>query len=156
MTTLISASKNDFLLGEHPVNLHVETTEWLSDIEFCKTELAFLCKLLNKVLFSTGNIRKINELDMIDKKIKVFKEKTLKEIHDSVISHEQHLASLDENAFAQEANVIKQEHYKTSMSVKAFMSSVKKVKKEIFDFVEGQMKQSKKIAKDFEEGNLTL
>jgi hypothetical protein len=155
MTTLIPVPKNDFLLQEHPVNMHEETMEWLSELEFCKTELAFLSKLLNKALFNTGSIRKISELDMLDKKIKVFKEKTLKEIHDSVIRHELHLASLDENAFAQ-AYLIKQEHNKKSMSVKAFMSSVKRVKKEIFDFVERQMKQSKKIAKDFEEGNLTL
>ena len=156
MTRLIAPSKNDFLLQEHPVNMHVEAREWLSELEFCKTELAFLNKLLNKAFLSAVSIKKINALDIIDKKIKVFKEKMLKEILDSVILHEQHLASLDENSFAQDAHVINQEHNKTSMGVKAFMSSVKKIKQEIFDFTEGQMKQSKRIAKDFEEGGITL
>ncbi len=156
MTTLISTPKNDFLLQEHPVNMHEETMEWLSELKFCKIELAFLNKLLNKAFLSSVSIKKINALDELDKKIKVFREEMFKEIYDSVISHEQHLALLDENAFAQDAHVIKQEHNKMSTSVNAFMGSVKKVKKEIYDFVEGQMKQSKKITKDFEEGNLTL
>lgn len=156
MTTLISASKNDFLLQEHPVNMHEETMEWLSELEFCNTELEFLNMLLNKASLNRVSIKKLNDLDVLDKKVKLFRRKTIREINDSVTEHENHLSSLDENAFAQDAHLIKQEHTKMNMSVKAFMGTVRKVKKEIFDFVEAQMKLSKKISKDFEEGNLAL
>ena len=156
MTKLISAPNSDFLLQEHPVNMHMETTEWLSDFEFCKTELAFLTNLLKKVFLNANNKRKISEATLLEKKVKLFSEKTLKALHDSVIEHEQHLASLDENAFAQDASVIKKEHEKKKFSVKAFMGSVKKIKKEVFDFFEVQMKQTKNIIKEFEEGSMSL
>ena len=156
MTTLISAPTNDFLLQEHPVNMHVETTDWLSELEFCKTELAFLTNLLKKVFLNANNKRKISEAASLEKKVKLFSEKTLEVLHDSVIKHEQHLASLDENAFAQDEHVIKKEHEKKKLSVNAFMGSVKKVKKEVFDFFEVQMKQTKNIIKEFEEGSMSL
>lgn len=156
MKKLISTAKSTYLLTEHPVNMHVETTDWLSDIEFCKTELAFLAKLQNRVFLNANNKRKINQATALDKKIKLFREKTLLKIHDSIIKHENHLASLDENAFTQDRHVIAEEHKKHKLSVNAFMGSVKKIKKEVFDFIEMQMVQSKKAIKEFEEGSITL
>lgn len=156
MTKLISAPTNEFLLQEHPVNMHVETTDWLSELEFCKTELSFLTNLLKKVFLNANNKKRMSEAASLEKKVKLFSEKTLKELHGSVIKHEQHLASLDENAFAQDESVIKKEHGKEKLSVIAFMGSVKKVKKEVFDFFEVQMKQTKKIISEFEEGSMCL
>lgn len=156
MTKLISSPTNDFLLQEHPVNMHVETTDWLSELEFCKTELSFLTNLLKKVFLNANNKRRISEATSLEMKVKLFSEKMLKELREAVIKHEQHLASLDENKFAQDEQVIKEEHERKKLSVNEFMGSVKKVKKEVFDFFEVQMKQSKNSIKEFEEGSMSL
>jgi hypothetical protein len=139
MSTLIESPKSDYLLQPHPSDLHNEATEWISDLEFCKTELIFLNKLLDKSFLKTKGKERLADLLAFEKKIRFFRANTLKSIHSEVIVHERHLASLDENVFAQDEQSIREEHERINTSVNAFMGTVRKIKKEIFDFVEKEL-----------------
>lgn len=143
MTTLIERPKSDYLLMPHQADLHEDAMEWLSDLEFCKTELSFLNKLLDKSFLRVKGAQKLSELLAFEKKIRLFRSNSIKNIHDRVVHHEQRLEELDENMFAQDEQEIREDHKKINADVMTFMGNVKKIKKEIFDFVEKELKQLK-------------
>jgi hypothetical protein len=156
MKKLIAPAKSNFMLQVGHDYLHHETTEWLSELEFCKTELSFLTKLLDKAFLRVRGKLKVNELTEIEKKVKSFRTKTLKLLHDGIIAHEQHLGALDELTFKQDEESTREEHRKYSSAMKEFTLSIKEIKKEIFEIVETQVKLVKKVANDYEDGTLAL
>src|SRR4051812_1728233 len=106
MATLISSANNHFLLQPHPVNMHDETIEWLSEMEFCKTELIFLTRLLNKSFLKAMTKKEISSVTLLGKRTHTFYQKTWKQLYDSIVVHEKHLASLDENSFSFDEKII--------------------------------------------------
>ena len=144
MTTLVAPVKTDHLLPAAPEHLHQDATEWLSDLEFCRTELSFLIKLLDKTFLRVRGTQRLDDLSILEKKVRALRAKPLKQLHDAVILHEQHLASLDLDEFSLNRQSIVEEHAKHELGVTAFMRTIKKIKKEIFDFVEAEIKTSSK------------
>ena len=86
----------------------------------------------------------------------MFRERTLRQISKEIISHEVKLSLLDINKFAADEKALIREHKKQGMGVRAFRGAIRKIKGELYSFVEGQMRQVKKIKNDYEEGHLTL
>jgi hypothetical protein len=140
METLLTPPDKEYLLQTGLSDLHHEATEWLSELEFCKTELTFLNKLLDKFFLKTKGSQKISELTNIEIKIKAFRNKTLKNLHQAIISHEQHLGVLDEILSEQDEESIREEHRKYDTDIKNFMNDIKKIKKELFAFVGTELK----------------
>jgi hypothetical protein len=140
METNVEFTKNKYLHKADLNELHADTIEWLSDLEFCKTELSFLFKLLDKYFLRVRGDEKLNELFILESRVKSFRTEILKDLFEEINNHEKHLASLDENMFTNDEQSIRDEHEKYTLSIKAFMGSVKKVKKYLFDFVEIELK----------------
>lgn len=156
MAKLLTQAKGDFLLMEHPVNMHEEVTQWISELEFCNTELLFLQNLLNRYFLQISVKKRIEEFKILESKLKTFHTKYFREFHDAVLRHEHDLSELDKDIFSQNGKTIQKAHKKHKLGMTAFMGSVKKIKKEIFTFIEKQLKEVKNITKGFEDGTLTL
>jgi hypothetical protein len=142
MTILLSPATSDYLLEPAPDHLHQDATEWLSDLEFCKTELSFLNKLLDKTFLRSSATQMQNDLAALDNRVKFFRTVSLKKLHDEIINHERRLAVLDEDVFSMDRESIIKEHEKQEVAVNTFMETVKKLKKEIFAFVEQEIKSA--------------
>jgi hypothetical protein len=156
MTKLLTPANSNFLLMEHPVNMHGEVIQWVSELEFCNVELRFLKKLLRKYFLNTGSKKKLAVFYTFELKLKKFHEKNYKQMYDAVVVHEHQLSELDKDKFSQNQNKIINQHKKHKLGVTAFMESVKKIKLELYDFVEKQMIERKKIINGYEEGTITL
>lgn len=156
MAKTLSNSGQNFLLQEGLNYLHKQTTDWLSELEFYGTEFIFFTKLLDKAYLRTGSSKKSAELNLIFQKLKSFRVEMLQKLADTLSLHERHLASLDLNVFAQNEYAIRQEHEQCRHDMIALTDSIRKIKKEIFNIVEKQLKQINKISKGFEEGSIVL
>jgi hypothetical protein len=135
MTNLLSPAKSNFLLEVDLLHLHQETTEWLSELEFCKIELLFLQNLITKVGKKIMDTRKIIDLSALEKRIMTFQDHDLKKLHNEVIIHERNLSSLDENSLSQNEQSIRQDHKDFKAEISGFMSELRAFKKELFDKV---------------------
>ena len=142
METLLQKPKLETLLQTGIDDLHHDTMDWLNELEFCTTELSFLNKLLDKYFLRIKGSQQITDLSKLDTKVNAFRNKTLNVLYQEINSHEKHLAELEERRFIQDEQSIREEHKKFGSDVKAFMADVKKIKKEIFDFVEKELKST--------------
>lgn len=156
MEKLLASPKNNYLLMAHPINMHEEVLLWLSELEFCNIELQFLKKLLHKHLFTTPSKKKLNAYYALELKLKKFHESNFKKMHNAVLLHEHHLSEMDKDKILPGNMSIAKEHAKHKLGVNAFMGSVKKIKSELFSFVEKQLRDKRKISNGFKEGTLTL
>lgn len=139
MTKLITPSKNEYQLQIGLNTLHAETIEWLSEIEFGKTELSFLNKLLDKYFLRIEDTARLSALFDLDKRLKGFKLNDLKLLHKVMVMHENRLDALDENMFSQDEQMVRDEHATIKLKAEVFTDNIKKIKREIFDFVEREI-----------------
>lgn len=133
-----------FILPAHPVNMHNDVVNWISELEFCELELAFFRKLLKQNNFYTASNKKQISYYSLALKIKRFQEKNLKSVFKDVIKHEHRLSELDKNKIVSDEKALAKEHKKYALGVKAIDGSVKKIKKELFTFIEKQLTKKKK------------
>ncbi len=140
METLLVPQKSAYLKKESLLGLHQTCVWWLSELEFCKTEFSFLNKLLDRYFLRMKSATQLAALMNMEKKVRLFRTKTWKIIHTHVVHHEHMLTALDENMFAQDEQYIRDEHQKLMAVVQAFMDQVRELKKEIFRFVETEVK----------------
>lgn len=143
METLLIPQKSAYLKKESLLGLHQTCVWWLSELEFCKTEFSFLNKLLDRYFLRMKSSAQLAELAKMEKRVRLFRTKTWKIIHTQVVHHEHMLTALDENMFAQDEQYIRDEHQKLMTVVQAFMDQVRELKKEIFRFVESEVKIAK-------------
>ena len=143
MTKLLSPAKKMFLLMEHPVNMHDELTQWISELEFCKTELLFFQKLLNKYFLKISVEKKIGKFNILENKLKKFQNDKFYKIYDALIAHEHQLSDLDKDKFSTLEKLITIEHKKHKTDFVTFMNNMKVIKVEIFDFIENVIRAGK-------------
>jgi hypothetical protein len=143
MTSLLTAAKNEYLLEQGHNYMHDETISWLSDLEFCRTELAFLTRLLDKTFLRVKSAQKISDLIQLEKKVKTFRMMSVKALHDEVVNYERELSLLDENKFLKKKQSFFNEHEKHELAINRFMNEVKEMKMEVFKFVETEIKSEK-------------
>ncbi|HRH65005.1 MAG TPA: hypothetical protein PLU53_01780 [Bacteroidia bacterium] len=144
MTNLLTEAKSDYLLQTGISELHYEVTQWINEIEFYKTELFFLNKLLDRYLLRISNSEKVNAMLDLEKKVKSFRTGTLKKMIAAITEHEAELAKLDDNDLSQDEQRIREEHKEHKLAVKELAGNVKKLKIDIFSFVENLVKQTAK------------
>jgi len=142
MKSLLTPAKSTYLLEQGPDYLHQETTEWLSELEFCKTELSFLAKLLDKAFLRVSDAQKLSDLASLEKKVKAVRTLTLQTVQEEVIKYERILSRIDQDQFFMNKQSMMGQHLLNAQKVKDFMSTVRKIKAEIFKTVEQQLKQA--------------
>lgn len=153
MTKLLTPATNAYLLEPAPQHLHSEALEWLSDLEFYKTEIIFLTKLLDIAFLRVTSDENLKLLKALEKKVRSFREQTLDDLHQRVTEHEKHLSELDEDLFKKNKPKVDEEHHNRYKEFVAFAEEIKELKKEIFTLVEVQMKRSKQASMDVANGN---
>ena len=139
MTALLSQAKNDYLLQVGIDYLQHESIEWISELDFAETELSFLSNLLNKAFLFTKDDQKINELNILEGKVLLIKNNSLKQIKEKLILHVEHLGNLEENINSFNEQSIREEHINNRSVINLFLDSLKSIKKEIFGIIENQL-----------------
>lgn len=156
MVKLIGPPKSLKLLVAHPVSMHDETTQWISELEFYKLEMDFMQNLLNKFFLQFSAKRNLNNFVKVEEKLKAFHKKYYKQMHDDITKHEHNLSELDKDMFAKARKEIVAEHKKHKTGMKAFMASVKKIKSEIYKLIGDEIKREKGIKNENEDRTLAL
>jgi GTPase involved in cell partitioning and DNA repair len=133
--------------------LHQEALIWLSEIEFYKTEIIFLTKLLDIAFLRVTSAGNLERMKLLEKKINDFREKTLDDLHAKVISHENQISALDEDEFQKNKSAVDEVHHGHFREIMTFKNEVRELKKEIFELVENQLKRAKKTSMHFADGN---
>lgn len=153
MTKQLTQATGAYLLQPAPQHLHNEALEWLSDLEFYKTEISFLTKLLDIAFLRVTSDENLNQLKALERKVRSFREKTLDDLHLLITKHENHLSKLDEDVFKKKKYEIDEEHRNHYKDVVDFAEEIKELKKEIFTLVEVQMKRSKQASREVANGD---
>lgn len=141
-------NKKDWLKREKSIEeLHYNSTEWISEIDFINDEIQFLNHLLSR--------KYIDYLEAgLSKRIEVFSKKLVKEItagktlRDLIYKHEIVLANLIENnSDASTLNYL-DTYKKLEIEVETYFKKYRNLKKRIFEVVEKVMKRKnqKKLA----------
>lgn len=144
MTTLLEQAGTDYLLQPGIDGLHAEATNWVSELEFCKAELQFLNKLLDKYFLRVKGEQKLLTLEAMEKKVRSFRSKILSLALKKVLAHKESLATLSEQVFHQDEQRIREEHQTRKLDVQELLGNEKKIKQEIFAFVERELKEATK------------
>lgn len=108
---------------------------WLSDLKFFEHELNFFRTLIDKnlsLLIDAKNIDKTRT--MVSHLISL--EKDREKLHQHVLKHAQHITLLVGNAFAQDAQKVKEEHAEIEVSVAEFLKTFRAIKSEVFKLTE--------------------
>lgn len=126
-----------------PEELHEDTIEWLSDLDFVKVEQSFLEELIKENtinLISGDTFTKSKEIvNKLSKNIK-----KVEELHDKVQAHSNGLEILvDEVKEEKKEERFKQEHHLLNAKISLFMIDFRDIKNEIFELIKNIMKQNK-------------
>jgi len=133
MTTLLAPPKNDFLLQTGISELHSDVICWLDEVEFYKTEISFLIKLMNRHLLRINQSEKVNALLELEKKVKNYRTVKLSKMMLALYDLESQLSKLDESLFSQDEQLIREEHKNDADEITV---SIRKLKLEVFAFIE--------------------
>jgi hypothetical protein len=136
MTTLLAPPKNDFLLQTGISELHSDVIRWLDEIEFYKTEVSFLIKLMNRHLLRINQSEKVNSLLELEKRVKNYRTLKLSKVMLALYDLESHLSRLDEVLFSQDEQMIREDHKKLKNETDEITLTIKKLKLEVFAFIE--------------------
>lgn len=127
----------------NPEELHADTIEWLSDLEFVKVEQSFLEELIKENtlnLISGDTYAKSKEIvEKLSKSVK-----NVEVLYNKVLAHSNGLQILiDEIKQEKREEKFKQEHYLLHAEIAVFMGDFKDVKNEIFELIKKIMRQNK-------------
>ncbi|MEO8146775.1 MAG: hypothetical protein ABI723_04005 [Bacteroidia bacterium] len=142
METLTTTFAKESRLQFNPHDIYISTIEWLSELEFSKTELSLLSKLLDKSFLRAHKQQEYCELLRLDKRVKLFLNYTLRDMQRKIAEHEKHFVLLDENIFTQDEQFIHDEHKENESCLTEFRNDLNKLKNELFHFVEGEWKSA--------------
>lgn len=143
MEPLIS-SKSDYLFQPALGDLHQISVKWLSEMKFWDIELDFFKNLLDKYFLSIATSREMDNLEQLQKKIIHTKVEVLDRIFQEVMDHEKKLSELVENEFSHDEQEYRDVHKDYEEQIISFKKEFQLLKKEVFGFVEGIIKQKKK------------
>ena len=116
--------------------LHNESRQWLSSIEFWKDELNFFQKLLDNNFLSIPAGEKMKQLEHLQNRIIYYRDEVVDEYRHNVKEHESNLASIQQSEREDEQSYRKQ-HAKLKEELTTLTGQFRDFKKELFQFVEG-------------------
>ncbi|MDN3690247.1 hypothetical protein [Cyclobacterium jeungdonense] len=129
---LLTYSRSAYLLNASLESLHVESREWINEMDFLKDEVAFFHHLIKKnetiKSFPAQEFKALeNELILIGNKVGKMREK--------VSSHEQQLAALFKTTQVEEEEAFRKTHRKLLLEMYDLHYLVRKFKKNVYSFV---------------------
>ncbi|MBK7854727.1 MAG: hypothetical protein IPJ79_07255 [Bacteroidetes bacterium] len=95
MPKLLIENSNKFMLPPHPIHMHDDVVNWISELEFCKIELLFFRKLLKQSVIVTKSKKRLNAYYSLELKLKKFDEVNLKKILGDIRLHEHNLSEAE-------------------------------------------------------------
>ena len=130
---LLTYSRSAYLLNASLESLHVESREWIKEMDFLKDEVAFFHHLIQKKeaikSFPAQEFQALeNDLIHIGNEVDKMREK--------VSSHEQSLAELFKTTQTQKEETYRQMHRKLLLEMYDLHSLFRKFKKDVFSFVQ--------------------
>jgi hypothetical protein len=130
---LLANPKTEYLLQASLKSLHVESQEWLKEIEFWRDELAFFYKLLREKE-SIEDFPK-EALVAIQKELIRIDSEKLEVIKNQVQSHENSLSALLKATSMQDEELYRETHRKLLIEIYEVQSLIRIYKKELFSFI---------------------
>lgn len=125
---LLTYPKTDYLLNTSLESLHVESQDWLKEIDFWKDETTFYFNLIRKKCADTNiPTPKLRELQK-----QVVSTLKLDAVKNRVISHERSLATLFKNVLFQEEDFYRENHKMLLKEMCDFQSQIRRFKKQVF------------------------
>lgn len=116
--------------------LHQESVQWLSTIEFWKTEFQFFRKLISKNFLRVTLVDKLQELEKFDKKLKHINSHELEPLDVELKKHEHYLNKLESGDSDVDDVTYRRTHTEAAQKMLAFENSMKKFKLELFQCIE--------------------
>lgn len=153
---LLSPTNTAYLLKPGHDQIFYEVKEWISDIEFYQMEIDFFIKLLDKAFLRITNRQETTEIESLDKKLKKFKDDVLAVLLKRVLDYENQLGEVEESAFyeGEIRLLVEQSEFRTNIN--SVTRQIKKLKTEVYDIVEKQMRVAKNINADYQDGKIAL
>ncbi|HNR19309.1 MAG TPA: hypothetical protein PKN75_07990 [Bacteroidia bacterium] len=142
MPKLLIENSNKFMLPPHPIHMHDDVVNWISELEFCKIELLFFRKLLKQSVIVTKSKKRLNAYYSLELKLKKFDTVNLKKILGDIRLHEHNLSEAERSKIIVNEKSINKAHQKIRLNIEEFTGSIRKLKKELFTFIENQHKIS--------------
>jgi hypothetical protein len=130
---LLANPKTEYLLQASLATLHVESQEWLKEIEFWRDELAFFYKLLREKE-SIEDFPKEALTAMQKELVRIDSEK-LEVMKNQVHSHENSLSALLKTTSLQDEEQYRETHRKLLIEIYEVQSLIRNYKKELFSFI---------------------
>ena len=130
---LLMNPKTDYLLEASLESLHVESMEWLKEIDFWSDEMAFFYRLLrsnqsNKA-FPTA------ELAAVEMELVSLTSESVDKLKNDVQNHERSLATIIRNTSISEEERYRETHRKLLMDIHDTHKLIRAFKREVFSFV---------------------
>ncbi len=129
----LTTPKTNYLLEAGLDVLHSESREWLSEVEFLKSELRFFMKLLNSKVFSIG---KDQQRQHIFKNMDNLATSVIYELEHEVKSHEKNLSVLLTAKKDTSDAPYRTKHKQLKRKVAQVINDTRTLKMLVFDFVE--------------------
>ncbi len=115
-------------------SLHLDSVEWMSDMEFWGNEARFFQKLLNNKMKEIHSQQKQNILQRLQQRLKVYMNTLLPEYVKRVAGYE-HMLAFHFNPTNGELHKYNNLHHLYSEDIGSFEKSFQQFRKEIFEFV---------------------
>ncbi|RMG19469.1 MAG: hypothetical protein D6730_21500 [Bacteroidetes bacterium] len=123
--------------------LHLESREWLSDIDFWKEEAVFLKKLIDKHFVHLLEDEGLAEAGRLSVEIKRLMEGELDELRSQVLDHEKKLARLVRHASEEEEKAFRTEHGRLSYRMREMAARMMVLKREVFKAMEEVLEEER-------------
>lgn len=128
----LTTYKTNYLLEAGLDVLHHESREWLSELDFLKSELRFFLKLFNSRVFT---LEKDQQRQNVLKNMDRLSAIVLQELEQQIKTHEKNLSVLLTSTEANDAQY-RDQHKQLYQKMQQFVNDVKSLKMLVFLFVE--------------------
>ncbi|MEW7290022.1 hypothetical protein [Aquimarina sp. 2304DJ70-9] len=123
--------------------IHLETLDWKSSLQFIKGEIHFINQLLNAYVFEPNTPNLFERLQEYKEQITIA-EKEIQNINQSIRKHESVLGGMLEFDFISYDHSYYQEHELMKITFDDFFKNFRKLKANIFNYTGNILKKKKK------------
>ncbi len=115
--------------------LHKESQEWLSELEFARDELNFFQNLLEKNVLNVHDNDKMKQVEHLQNRLIYYRDELVDQYIHEAKESEQYLAELLQSEKEDEQSYRKT-HRELRDKIKGFTEQLRDLKRELFNFVE--------------------
>ncbi len=123
--------------------IHLDTLEWKSSLQFIEGEIYFINQLLNSYVFEPTTPNLFERLQELKEKI-IQVEEQMSSINESIRKHENELGGMLECDPISEDHSYYQEHELMKITFNDFYKNFRMMKSEIFNYTGGILKKNKR------------